>query len=113
MEGPLKQSGVAEQRAVAERVSGKSVASEAGKHQVEHGDVDARLGGGGEEGVVLAAAPLVAEPAEGPLDHPAPGQELEAAHVVGALADGAQPLVGELDPGDELPGVAALGPAEP
>ena len=48
------------------------------EHEAYHGDVDPALGAGFGAFVVADEAAVAHEPAEGPFDDPAPGQDLEA-----------------------------------
>ena len=48
------------------------------EHDVDHGDVDHRLAGGGVAFVVFAVAAIATQPGEGPLDDPAFGQHDES-----------------------------------
>jgi hypothetical protein len=57
-----------------------SSAGEAAQQQPGHGQVDDRLGGGGQVLVVLAEPPKPAQPGEGPLHHPPPWDHGERRH---------------------------------
>jgi len=63
------------------------------------------------QALVVADAPAVFhDPAEGSLHYPPAGQDVEGAQVTGALDD-LHPAVERVPgPGDELAGVAAVGP---
>src|SRR5215469_1387281 len=85
-------------------------AGQAAGHDGDHGPVDGGFVVGGEAFVVACAAAVAGDPGQGPLDHPAAGQDLEGVLVVGAFDD----LDGQLEvggrPGLEFPGVDAVGP---
>lgn len=55
------------------------------QHDPYHCEMDPRRDALGESLVVADEAPGLHEPAEGPLDHPAPGHDLEARAGVDAL----------------------------
>jgi hypothetical protein len=59
-------------------------------HDIDHGQVDHGLVVGGEPLVVPGGAPVAGDPGQGPLDHPASGQDVQ---VIGVLDD----LEGELE----------------
>jgi predicted DNA-binding transcriptional regulator YafY len=85
-------------------------AGEACGHYLDHRPVQVGLMVVREPLIVTDAAAVFHDPAEGPFHHPAAGQDLEGVQLIGALDDlhGAAQRAG--GPGDQLPGVAAVGP---
>ena len=85
---------------------------EAAAHGDDHGPVDDGLVVFGEAFVVADGAPAAGDPGQGALDDPPAGQDLEGVQVIGAPDDLDGELEGLLGPGDQLAGVAAVGPGE-
>src|SRR5215469_1370539 len=86
------------------------VAGQAPGHDVGHGPQDHGFVAGGQAFVVADGAAVLADPGEGSLDHPAPGQDLEGVQVIGT-ADDLQGDVQGVGPGGEPAGlVAGVGP---
>ena len=54
------------------------------EHQARHGDIDHGFTTGGQHFIVLAQAPALRQPGEGPLHHPAPGEDNKAFLIVRA-----------------------------
>ena len=67
---------------------------EAAQHQLDHGDVDERLGGFGEILEVSGQPAISADPGEGVLDDPAVGLDDKAAGAIGALDNLDAPAAG-------------------
>jgi hypothetical protein len=86
---------------------------EAPAHGDDHGPVDDGLVVLGEALVVTGGAAAAGDPGQGASDDPPAGQDFEGVQVTGPPDD----FEGELErfpgPGDELAGVAAVGPGEP
>jgi hypothetical protein len=83
------------------------------KHKSDHGDVDEGLTVVRPLFIVAAEAAAFHEPAKGPLNDPALGQDLESSLVLGSVNDfqldsttGTQ----EPQPVDQLAGISAIGP---
>ena len=68
---------------------------------------------GGQPLVVSDGPPVPGDPGQRPLDHPAAGQDFEGVQVIGPPDDLDGELERGLGPGDQLPGVAAVGPGQP
>jgi hypothetical protein len=77
-------------------------------HQVDHADQYPRLAALRQELIVLGQPPVPGQPAEGSLHNPAPFQDDKP--LVRALDDLDDPGKPIQCPGDELTGVAAVGP---
>jgi hypothetical protein len=90
------------------------VPGEAAAHGDDHGPVDDGLVVLGETFVVADGASAAGDPGQRPLDDPPAGQDLEGVQVIGPADDFQRQLRLELarGPGDELSGVAAVGPGE-
>jgi hypothetical protein len=88
---------------------------EAAGHGDDHGPVDAGLVVSGQPLVVADGAAVAGDPGQGALDDPPAGQDLEGVQVIGPFDDfqGQLRLEPGPSPGDELAGVAAVGPGQP
>src|SRR5579862_8181943 len=72
----------------------RSWSGEASEHELDHGEVDERLGGSGEVLEVAGEPAVSADPSEGALDDPALGGDDEAGRAIGALDDLNAPAAG-------------------
>jgi len=79
-------------------------------HQVDHGESDHRFAAGREGFVILAEPAVLAEPAEGSFDDPAPWQHHERRQVGVPFDDLKHPLAQRHRPVNELPRVACIRP---
>jgi hypothetical protein len=93
----------------------RGLSGEAAGHDGDHGPVDVGLLVGGQPFVVPHGPPVAGDPGQGPLDDPTAGQDLEGVQVIGAPDDFESQLWPEPGPGpgDQIPGVAAVGPRQP
>jgi hypothetical protein len=94
------------------RAAGQWLAGGAAGHDDDHGPVDVGFVVGGQPFVVPDGAPVADDPRQSSLDHPPAGQDLEGVQVIGPFHDlypQAQPGLGS---GDQLPGVAPVGPGQ-
>ena len=82
-------------------------------HDDDHGPVDVGLVTVGQPFVVPDGPAMASDPRQRAFYYPAAGQDLESMQVIGSFHD----LEGELERclgrGDQLAGVAAVGPGEP
>ena len=67
---------------------------------------------GGQSLVVPDSAPVAGDPRQCPLHHPPAGQDLKGVQIIGPFHDLQGQAQAGLGPGDQLPGVAAIGPGE-
>src|ERR1035437_152744 len=77
---------------------------------MNHGQINHRLAAVGQSLVILAQPTVAAKPAKGAFHNPSLGQDDEALDVVATFDDLQQPAAKVLDPADQLPGIAAVGP---
>ena len=77
---------------------------------MRHGQVNDRLAALGQRFVILAQAPVAAEPSEGPFGDPSLGQDHEAAQIVAPLDDLENPAAQLSCPVDQVSGVPSVGP---
>ena len=80
------------------------------EHQLNHGNLDHRFTGLGEVLVVLAQTTVSAQPTEGPLDNPAPWQDMKTDSLIAPFHDFQDPLARGFDPLDQLTRIGTVGP---
>ena len=92
-----------------------SLPGQAPGHDHDHGPVDVGLVVGGQPFVVADGPAVAGDPRQRPLHHPPAGQHLKGVQVIGPSDDLKSQFRLELGPGpgDELAGVAAVGPGQP
>ena len=85
---------------------------QAAGHEGGHGPHDHGFVAGGQALVVADGAAVAGDPGQRPLHDPPAGQYLEGVQVIGPPDDLHRELERGLGPGDQLAGVAAVGPGK-